>query len=188
MRNDVYNNRFNIPVYHSLEPIYETLMEDPVKIYVMANTVFIGHIGLIIGEGEDAFLYDPAGSYTGCKDNQSPKGITTTRGSGDFFEYPDFNWDDYLSYHRGDGESVVVIEFIIPREHAERLKDIILDHGGGGIADCASQVASVLQQSGGIFKNLGVGFRTPIGLKYELIEFHHKKGFLPYGIFVPNVY
>ncbi|MCW2256910.1 hypothetical protein M2263_003001 [Providencia alcalifaciens] len=62
MRNDVYNNRFNIPVYHSLEPIYETLMEDPVKIYVMANTVFIGHIGLIIGKGEDAFLYDPAGS------------------------------------------------------------------------------------------------------------------------------
>ncbi|ELX8378005.1 hypothetical protein AB7Y49_05615 [Providencia vermicola] len=188
MRNDVYNNRFNIPVIHSLDPIYETLMEDPVRIYVMANTVLIGHIGLVIGEGEDAWLYDPAGSYTGCKENKCDGSIITKRGSGDFFEYPDFNWDDYLDYHRQDGESVVVIEFIIPKEQAKLLKEIILEHGGGGIADCASQVAAVLQASGGIFKNLGTGFRTPIGLKHELIEFHHKKGLLPYALFVPNAY
>ncbi|EOD2823181.1 hypothetical protein M2010_003817 [Providencia stuartii] len=188
MRNDVYNNRFNIPVLHSLEPIHETLMEDPVKIYVMANTVLIGHIGLIVGEGEEALLYDPSGQYTGCKKNKCEGSITTLRGSGDFFEYPEFNWDDYLDYQRQDGESIVIIEFVLTRKHAERLKEIIFEHGGGGIADCASHVAAVLRKSGGIFKDLDEGFRTPIGLKSELEGLIYKRGLSSYVFFIPNAY
>lgn len=96
MRNDVYNNRYHVPVISSPNPANEAMMRDSVNIYVMINNEFIGHVGLVIGNGEDALLYDPAGSYTGCKNNQCEDGSYTLRGSGDFFQYPDFNWDDYL--------------------------------------------------------------------------------------------
>ncbi|HGN1705323.1 TPA: hypothetical protein ACKRTE_001158 [Providencia rettgeri] len=42
---------------------------------------------MVIGE-EDAILYDPAGSYTGCMNNECALGLHTLRGSGDFLEYP----------------------------------------------------------------------------------------------------
>ncbi len=84
------------------------MMRDSVNIYVMINNEFIGHVGLVIGNGEDALLYDPAGSYTGCKNNQCEDGSYTLRGSGDFFQYPDFNWDDYLSYQLWDGDDIVI--------------------------------------------------------------------------------
>ncbi len=70
MRNDVYNNRYHVPVISSPNPANEAMMRDSVNIYVMINNEFIGHVGLVIGNGEDALLYDPAGSYTGCKNNQ----------------------------------------------------------------------------------------------------------------------
>ncbi|MGX8895135.1 hypothetical protein ACWWJS_27465, partial [Enterobacter cloacae] len=71
--------------------------------------------------------YDPAGSYTGCKNNQCEDGSYTLRGSGDFFQYPDFNWDDYLSYQLWDGDDIVIIEFVIPREQAEHITKLIYE-------------------------------------------------------------
>lgn len=80
MRNDVYNNRYHVPVISSPNPANEAMMRDSVNIYVMINNEFIGHVGLVIGNGEDALLYDPAGSYTGCKNNQCEDGSYTLRG------------------------------------------------------------------------------------------------------------
>ncbi|HGN1863411.1 TPA: hypothetical protein ACKRZ5_001364 [Proteus mirabilis] len=138
MRNDVYNNRYHVPVISSPNPANEAMMRDSVNIYVMINNEFIGHVGLVIGNGEDALLYDPAGSYTGCKNNQCEDGSYTLRGSGDFFQYPDFNWDDYLSYQLWDGDDIVIIEFVIPREQAEHITKLIYELGGANALFCAS--------------------------------------------------
>ncbi len=167
MRNDVYNNRYHVPVISSPNPANEAMMRDSVNIYVMINNEFIGHVGLVIGNGEDALLYDPAGSYTGCKNNQCEDGSYTLRGSGDFFQYPDFNWDDYLSYQLWDGDDIVIIEFVIPREQAEHITKLIYELGGANALFCATRITHVLKLSGGVFSNLDtpIYIRSPWELK-----------------------
>lgn len=46
MRNDVYNNRYHVPVISSPNPANEAMMRDSVNIYVIINNEFIGHVGL----------------------------------------------------------------------------------------------------------------------------------------------
>ncbi|HGN1328149.1 TPA: hypothetical protein ACKRF0_001116 [Proteus mirabilis] len=174
MRNDVYNNRYHVPVISSPNPANETMMRDSVNIYVMINNEFIGHVGLVIGNGEDALLYDPAGSYTGCKNNQCEDGSYTLRGSGDFFQYPDFNWDDYLSYQLWDGDDIVIIEFVIPREQAEHITKLIYELGGANALFCATRINHVLKLSGGVFSNLDtpIYIRSPWELKKQLLDIY----------------
>lgn len=47
MRNDVYNNRYHVPVISSPNPANEAMMRDSVNIYVMINNEFIGHVGAL---------------------------------------------------------------------------------------------------------------------------------------------
>lgn len=65
--NDVYFNRFNVSIVSSPNPYADSLIKDPVKVFVVSNyNWWMGHTGLVVGEGEDAILYDPAGGYSGC--------------------------------------------------------------------------------------------------------------------------
>lgn len=175
--NNVFENKSNIPVITNPNPINDILIKDPVKIYVMVNNVFIGHVGMVIGEGEKAILYDPAGSYTGCNDNKCSSGTHTIRGSGDFLEYPDFNWDDYLSYHRVDGDDIIVIEFIIPREQAEHITQLVYELGGAEPLFCATRIHDILKLSGGIFSSLDdpIYMRSPWELKKQLLNIYFKE-------------
>lgn len=63
---NAFNNTHNVPVITSNSPINEAFIKDPINIYIMIAIDWEGHVGLIIGDGEDAILYDPGGSYTGC--------------------------------------------------------------------------------------------------------------------------
>lgn len=112
--------------------VYSTtydLISDPVKIFVVSNYNWgIGHTGLVVGEGQDAILYDPAGGYSGCPSKKCYDNINeprTLRSSGEFFDYPEFDRDDYLSFQLWDGPDVQLIEFTVPREQAEKIKSLI---------------------------------------------------------------
>lgn len=166
---DVHNNNHNVPVIIASNPIYTAMIVDPVNIYIMVDNDLTGHVGLVVGDGDSAFLYDPSGGYMGCGEKCLANEMAY-RGSGEFLEYPDFDWDTYLSYHRWDSDDIVVIQFTIPREQAERLKDIVFNNDYMFYYHCATNVARVLKESGGIFKDLEGGFRTPWGVKSELLE------------------
>lgn len=186
MRNDVFNNRRYVPVIRYNDPTLQAAMlnnqGDYARIFVMINNVFIGHSGLVLDEGEYSFLYDPAGSYTGCKNNKCEGSVKSFRGSGDYFEYPDFNWDDYLQYQLDDGEDIIVFEFIVPDDQMKNMKDNILNYSDFATDfTCATNVARVLRESGGIFSDIDDGFFTPWGLKGALFEIQVKKGIMPYA-------
>lgn len=173
--NNVFSNNLNIPVITNPNPINDSLIEDPVKIYVMINNEWIGHVGLVIGEGEGSLLYDPAGSYTGCYKRQCEDGVTIHRGSGEFFEYPNYDWNDYLAYQRDDGEDIAIIEFVIPEKQAEHLRNLVFEYGGAGIMECAKRIYTVLHESGGIFSELKEPFwlRSPWELKKQLLDIYY---------------
>lgn len=84
MRNDVFNNRRYVPVIRYNDPALQAAMlnnqGDYARIFVMINNVFIGHSGLVLDEGEYSFLYDPAGSYTGCKNNKCEGSVKVSEG------------------------------------------------------------------------------------------------------------
>ncbi|WP_272660704.1 hypothetical protein [Providencia sp. PROV150] len=180
--NDVYFNRFNVPIVSSPQPYIASLIEDPVKIFVIVNYNWgIGHTGLVVGEGEDALLYDPSGGYSECPSKECYNNIEeyrTPRGSGEFFHYPEFNWDDYLSFQLWDGQDVQIIEFTVPREQAEKITELIYNYGTAGWAMYADTVFYVLKESGGIFNALEENklFREdPWTFRDKLIELHYPK-------------
>jgi len=181
MRNDVFINRARVPIIRDGDPALQAAIinkpNDYGRIFVMINNQSYGHAGLVIDEGEDALLYDPSGTYDGRDDRGA---IQSFRGSGDFFEYPEFDWDSYLSLHLNDGIDIVVFEFILPRSQVNRMKDIVLYESEiAGFFACAKNVARVLLTSGGIFKDQGIKentFYTPWGLKAILLNIQFKKG------------
>nr|WP_282563770.1 hypothetical protein [Providencia stuartii] len=67
----------------------DSLIEDPVKIFVMINYNWgIGHTGLVVGEGEEALLYDPSGEYSKCGSDNcfgSIEAYRLPRSPGEFF-------------------------------------------------------------------------------------------------------
>ncbi|MBC4010518.1 hypothetical protein H8R13_01990 [Morganella morganii] len=161
--NDVHRNRFNVLVISSPDPSVVMSVPDPVKIFVMINYNWgMGHAGLVVGEGEAAVLHDPSGSYSECasracyKDRNAKR---NPRSSGEFFHYPEFDWDDYLSFQLWDGPDVMVIEFVIPGEQAARITEMIYNHGLAKSFSCAKTVFKILKESGGIFNVLE---ETPI--------------------------
>ncbi|MEQ4626591.1 hypothetical protein [Providencia manganoxydans] len=193
MRNDLFTTRRAVPIIRDNDPRLQTAIAngqgDYVRIFIMINNVFIGHAGLILGEGEDAFLYDPAGSYDGCEEKECRGLVQSFRGSGDFFEYPQFDWDSYLKYQFNDGEDVVVLEFIVPRSQMEQMKDNILYYSDTATDfTCARNVARVLRESGGVFAGLDEGFFTPWGLKADLLNIQYHKGVIPHVFITTPAY
>lgn len=166
---DVHKNSYDVPVILASDPLYTAMIADPINIYIMVDNDDLGHVGLVIDDGEQALLYDPSGGYIGCGEKCLANEIAR-RGSGEFLPYPDFDWDTYLSYHRWSSDDIVVIQFIIPEEHAERLRSIILNNDYSYYFHCATNIARVLRESGGIFENLEDGFRAPWGVKEELLD------------------
>ncbi|MEY1089127.1 hypothetical protein AB7160_09695 [Morganella morganii] len=161
--NDVHRNRFNVLVISSPDPSAVMSVPDPVKIFVVVNYNWgMGHAGLVVGEGEAAVLHDPSGSYSECasracyKDRNAKR---NPRSSGEFFHYPEFDWDDYLSFQLWDGPDVMVIEFVVPGEQAARITEMIYNHGLAKSFSCAKTVFKILKESGGIFNVLE---ETPI--------------------------
>ncbi|MEY1635464.1 hypothetical protein [Morganella morganii] len=161
--NDVHRNRFNVLVISSPDPSAVMSVPDPVKIFVVVNYNWgMGHAGLVVGEGEAAVLHDPSGSYSECasracyKDRNAKRNL---RSSGEFFHYPEFDWDDYLSFQLWDGPDVMVIEFVVPGEQAARITEMIYNHGLAKSFSCAKTVFKILKESGGIFNVLE---ETPI--------------------------
>ncbi|OBU09714.1 hypothetical protein [Morganella psychrotolerans] len=176
---DVHQNSYDVPVIVVSNPLYTAMIADPVNIYVMVDNDYSGHVGLVIGDREQALLYDPSGGYIGCGEKCLTNEVAH-RGSAEFMPYPDFDWDTYLSYHRWSSDDIVVIQFTIPGEHAERLRNIILNNDYSYYFHCATNVARVLRESGGIFENLEDGFRAPWGVKKELL------GMKPPAVLFPN--
>jgi hypothetical protein len=142
-----------------------------VKLQVMINNNMEGHAGMRIDEGNDAILYDPGGSYSGCykRPCRQPDGEPIERWSGDAF-YGDprqFEWNDYISYHLSDGPDITGYEFSIPYSHAERVKELISEYGGISKGLCAATTSNLLRRSGGVFAQLP-GASTPWGLASDL--------------------
>lgn len=129
----------------------------------MTNNVFVGHLGMVIGEEEDTILYDPAGSYTSCKNNVCALGLQHLEVLVIFFEYPNFDWDDYLSYHRRDGDDIVVIESVIPKEQTEQITLQIYERNGTDAPFCATRTHNILKLSDGVFNSLddSIYIRSP---------------------------
>ena len=96
--NDVYFNRFDVPIVSSPNPYNDSLIDNPVKIFIVVNYNWgIGHTGIVVGEGEDALLYDPSGGYSECPSRKCYNNIEELRiprGSGEYFKYPEFDCDD----------------------------------------------------------------------------------------------
>lgn len=151
-------------------PIFRHRESSDELLLIMINNNAIGHAGFMIGEGNNAILYDPAGSYTGCYERVCEDDAPTHRGSGDYFPYPYFDWEDYLAYHRVDGPKVSVYEFIVPQEQAQRIRELSDERGGASPLYCATAVTDVLKRSGGEFSKLSdpMLIRTPWGLEEEL--------------------
>ncbi|HAT1528121.1 TPA: hypothetical protein I8W52_003335, partial [Morganella morganii] len=98
------------------------------------------------------------------------------RSSGEFFHYPEFDWDDYLSFQLWDGPDVMVIEFVIPGEQAARITEMIYNHGMAGSFSCAKTVFKILKESGGIFNVLEetpVLKENPWQLREKLLGIHY---------------
>lgn len=74
--------------------------------------------------------------------------------------------EEFLNYHRLDGDEVFVFEFVTTKEEERRIMERIDERGGGRPFTCAVSTSSVLDGVGP-FKDLGV-FRTPAGLKRRL--------------------
>ncbi|MEX6157737.1 hypothetical protein AB7179_01190 [Providencia manganoxydans] len=189
--NDVHYNRFNIPVVISPNVYADSLIEDPVKIFVMINYNWgIGHTGLVVGESEEALLYDPSGGYGECGSDDCFSSIELyriPRSAGEFFNYPEFTWDDYLSFQKWDGEDIQIIEFTVPRAQAEKITELIYNHGMAGWAMCSDTVFTILKQSGGIFSSLEANLlmrEDPWTLRHKLLElyFPSTRGFMTYTI------
>lgn len=177
--NDVYSNRFNIRIVSSPDQSVIMSVPDPVKIFVMVNYNWgIGHIGLVIGEGEKAILHDPSGGYSECPSRECYKdrnAMRYPRSSGEFFHYPEFDWDDYLSFQLWDGPDVMVIEFVIPGEQAARITEMIYNHGMADTWMCAQTVLIILRESGGIFSNIKndiIFQEDPWGFREKLLDIH----------------
>ncbi|HEK2071030.1 TPA: type VI secretion system tube protein TssD [Proteus mirabilis] len=84
------------------------------------------------------------------------------------------NWDDYLSYQLWDGDDIVIIEFVIPREQAEHITKLIYELGGANALFCATRITHVLKLSGGVFSNLDtpIYIRSPWELKKQLLDIY----------------
>ncbi|WP_163898969.1 hypothetical protein, partial [Proteus mirabilis] len=122
-----------------------------------------------------------SGGYSECPSRKCYNNIEELRiprGSGEYFKYPEFDWDDYLSFQLWDGPDVQVIEFVVPRAQAEKITELIYEHGGAGWAMCADTVFEILKESGGIFNSLDkkLYFREdPWNLREKLIDLHYPK-------------
>ncbi|GAA0352077.1 hypothetical protein L9H26_16535 [Morganella psychrotolerans] len=177
--NDVYHNRFNVPVISSPDLFAGSLVKDPVKVFVVINyNLGMGHTGLVVGEGEDALLHDPSGSYSECPSKQCYNNeyeYRTLRSSGEFFHYPEFDWDDYLSFQLWDGPDVQVIEFILPKVQADKITELIYNYGMADSFKCSDTVFKILKESGGIFNSLEGNLvlrENPWNLRHKLLDLY----------------
>lgn len=80
----------------------------------------------------------------------------------------------YLSYQLWDGDDIVIIEFVIPREQAEHITKLIYELGGANALFCATRITHVLKLSGGVFSNLDtpIYIRSPWELKKQLLDIY----------------
>jgi len=166
-----------------ISPVFRIPQEGDENLYVMINNNDIGHAGFMIGEGEGSMLFDPSGSYSGCFERMCLNGDPYYRGSSDTLDYPFFDWDDYLAYHRLDGPKLNVYLFVIPREQAEIIRNSVRRSLYQGFARCGRSVSDVLRESGGVFSELSepLMYRTPWALESELknIMFPGRGGIIP---------
>ncbi|MCU9581471.1 hypothetical protein [Proteus mirabilis] len=66
----------------------------------------------------------------------------------------------------------------MPRVQAEKIKELIFEHGGAGWAMCSETVFYILKDSGGIFNSLDkkIFFREdPWNFREKLIDLHYPK-------------
>lgn len=189
--NDVHRNRFNVRVISSPDQLAVMSVPDPVKIFVMINYNWgMGHVGLVVGEGEKAILHDPSGGYSECPSRECYKdrnAMRYPRSSGEFFHYPEFDWDDYLSFQLWDGPDVMVIEFVVPGVQAGRITEMIYNHGLAKSFSCAKTVFKILKESGGIFNVLEetpILRENPWQLRNKLIDIYYPK----YGGVISGAY
>ena len=145
-------------------------------IRVMINNNGIGHASVVVGTGNDAILYDPYGSYSGCfkRPCRKPNGEPIERGSGDVFygDGNEFEFNDYLAYHLSDGPKVKVYLFYVPKSQANNIRKNIDEFGGAGFIQCATAVTYVLKKSGGEFSSLDSPWllRSPWELEEQLLN------------------
>ncbi len=120
------------------------------------NTPIIGtHTGLIVGQGFNAALYDPAGSYRNLE-----------KGSGAALYGKDVNLKDYIRYQKLDGSNIRIFRFSTSPAEEELIKNRIETGGFNIPGSCAIDVSNALKGIGP-FKNLETHI-TPNGLNRSL--------------------
>ncbi|MTB79639.1 hypothetical protein GKR55_03640 [Providencia stuartii] len=86
MVNDVFQNNQGVPVIRDGDPELQAEIRNKPheygRVFVMVNNEYLGHVGLVIGEGDEALLYDPSGTYSGCDYNtcKSQKKVFVVQG------------------------------------------------------------------------------------------------------------
>ncbi|WP_211233783.1 RHS repeat domain-containing protein, partial [Comamonas composti] len=101
------------------------------------NTNGLGHVGVLVGSGDHAVLYDPGGSFR-----------NEIKGSGDALYGIDASLNDYISYQLNDGPSVETIRFLTTQEEEEEILNNIMNQGGCSPLQCAMCTASAVRGVG----------------------------------------
>lgn len=114
------------------------------------------HAALLIDNGGDPMLYDPAGSYS--QDNNC--------GSGDTCDGSDADLNKFKNYHQNNGSGVALLVFPTTPEEEKHIADRINNQGGAAPGYCASSVSDAIKGIGP-FKNF-TGASTPGGLHKKL--------------------
>ncbi|MBN1663043.1 MAG: hypothetical protein JW943_05530 [Deltaproteobacteria bacterium] len=92
--------------------------------------------------GQDAFLYDPAGSYM--------TGLGSTRGTGGILEGDEAKLVDYINYHRGTGSEVNLTIIKTTPQQEDAIKQRADELGDPRGFSCASSVSGALYGACGI--------------------------------------
>jgi hypothetical protein len=121
-------------------------------IVINNNFPVIGaHVGMVLGTGRDAVLYDPGGSYRNLD-----------KGSGDALYGRTVNLNDYVNFQKLDGPNVQTYTFPTTPAQENAIKARIESNGSRGPLFCAADTSRVLD---GIGPFLGLGTQiTPNGL------------------------
>jgi RHS repeat-associated protein len=101
------------------------------------------HAALLIDNGGDPILYDPAGSYSAARHC----------GSGQACIAPDADADKYKKYHADQGSKVLMYVFKTTPEDEKQIANRIDDIGGAAPFFCACSVSDAIEGIGP-FKNL----------------------------------
>jgi RHS repeat-associated protein len=125
------------------------------------------HAALLIDNGGNPILYDPAGAYgekNHCGSGQACGGFKAERAGegGDL----DADLSRYMKFHKANGSTFWVLVFKTTPQEEKQIKDRIDEVGGASPFFCATSVSDVLRGIGP-FKNLK-GSMLPGNLANEL--------------------